>query len=105
MKIREIHTHMSVQFGPRKREERFFSVDNVKKFDSLSIELIDGLGAKISNHEDTVIIPFVNIIAIKPEIQDAPAPEPTAAEREVLGLDAEEPEAPEDTVPLFKMGK
>lgn len=94
MKIVEVHTHMSVQFGPRKREERFFNVENVKKFENLSLELIEGLGVRISNHEDSLIVPLVNIIAIRTE-QPA-APQMTDAERSVLGMqDSDESETEE----------
>lgn len=87
MKVIEVHTHMSVQFGTRKREHRHFAVSDTRKIPNLEMEVIEGLGIRIKNEEDNIVVPFVNITAFKTEEPVIEIPKPTAAEREVLGLD------------------
>jgi len=93
MKITEVHTHISVQFGHRKREERHFScVGKKPKISNLTFELIPNVGIRATNPEDSVVIPFVNITAFRTEPEESKVVEPTKEEREVLGFDEDESE-------------
>lgn len=97
MNIVDVDCHVSVRFGHRKREERHFSVLVEKpKHKDLKFELLEGLGIRVWNHEDDVIIPFPNITAFRTADPAAEIVEPTEADKEVLGIedDAEEEESP-----------
>jgi len=96
MKIVEVHTHMSVQFGTRKSEHRHFSKLDSRKIKGLNFELVPQLGVKITNEEDSVIVPFVNITSLRIEEKPLEVVEPTEQDKEVLGFSDEEEEESED---------
>lgn len=104
MKIIEVHTHMSVRFGVRKGEHRHFSTADVKKVKGLQFKLIPQIGVEISNAEDCVIVPFVNIISMKAEKEAPKIVEPTKADKEVLGLSQELNEEDELSENLSDLG-
>lgn len=86
MKIREVTTHIAVEWGPRRASNRHFSIENDKKFKNLSLELIKDLGIRISNEEDDIVVPFVNITHIK--LGSPPQVEPVSkSEASVMGFD------------------
>jgi hypothetical protein len=87
MKVTEVFTHMSVQFGVRKRELRHFTTDSSAKTKNIKLEIVDGIGIRASNEEDSVVIPFINITCFKTEPEKKKTPALTKSEREVLGME------------------
>lgn len=98
MKIKEAHMHLSVPFGYRKTEHRHFSTENSRKFKNLNMELIDGLGIRIRDDEDDVIVPMLNVVSFRVQPDEEAVVQPTEAEKQVLGLDEPDEEELEQVV-------